>query len=138
MEVLIIDDDEICLLMLSHGIRTAQIHESPRTFNKAGQGLEFLGSLTDPQLPVVIFLDINMPELNGWEFLDILQQLYADHRIDVVMITSSVCDSDKKKARSYPSVIDFIIKPFRMDSLEKVKDIIKLKFYSHGKGEKLL
>jgi CheY-like chemotaxis protein len=71
------------------------------------------------QLPDFIFLDINMPELDGWEFLDEFMKLPAavQEKVQVIMLTSSIDISDIAKSRTYKPVIDFLSKPLNADRL---------------------
>src|SRR6185503_5885296 len=63
--------------------------------------------------PDVIFLDINMPDLDGWEFLDEFKKLPESilKKCKVFMLTSSIDDHDIEKSKSYKIVYDFISKP---------------------------
>jgi len=70
-------------------------------------------------LPDYILLDINMPIMNGWEFLDEYTRLNIDPsgKSKVFIISSSVFSNDINKARSYPLVKDFISKPLNVDKI---------------------
>jgi CheY-like chemotaxis protein len=79
------------------------------------------------KLPDYILLDINMPIMNGWEFLDEYKRLNIDPlgKTKIFIISSSVFSNDINKARSYPLVKDFISKPLNVDKiveLFKVED----------------
>lgn len=77
---------------------------------------EALRSLEDSGCEkTVLFLDINMPVLDGWQFLDGLT--HKGMSCPVVMLTSSIADSDREKAFEYKQVIDYKIKPFRKQGL---------------------
>lgn len=72
-------------------------------------------------LPDFIFLDINMPEMSGFEFLD----LYIKNNLDklaipIYILTSSLDPSDIEKSKSYPIVKDFISKPIDADFMRKI------------------
>ena len=78
----------------------------------------------DPsKLPDYILLDINMPIMNGWEFLDEYKRLNIDPlgKSKIYIISSSVFSNDINKARSYPLVKNFISKPL---SVEKIKEML--------------
>ncbi len=80
----------------------------------------------DPEkLPDYILLDINMPIMNGWEFLDEYKRLNIDPagKCKIFIISSSVFSNDINKARSYPLVKDFISKPL---NVEKIKELFKV------------
>jgi CheY-like chemotaxis protein len=69
--------------------------------------------------PDIIFLDINMPDMDGWDFLAHFKNFPIDARTKckVVMLTSSIDIFDIRKARVYKEVIDYIIKPLQIKML---------------------
>lgn len=69
--------------------------------------------------PDIIFLDINMPRMNGYEFLDATQDIIIKKDAKVFMLTSSNQDSDRTKALEYTCVKDYVEKPFSIECLEK-------------------
>ena len=77
------------------------------------------------KLPDYILLDINMPIMNGWEFLDEYKRLNIDPagKSKIFIISSSVFSNDINKARSYPLVKSFISKPL---SVEKIKEMFEM------------
>lgn len=74
----------------------------------------------DSEKPDLIFLDLNMPEINGWRFLDVLKER-NDHT-QVVIVTSSTSALDMQKAQNYNQVIDFLIKPLNKTSILDLKN----------------
>lgn len=119
--VVVVDDDEIILFLHSKIIQVVGLHKSPKTFNSALKALDFFDSLSDDATPILLFLDINMPVMDGWGLLDVIHQEDFDKKIHVVMVTSSVDQADKEKAALYDRVIDFVEKPFSKANLEKLK-----------------
>ena len=73
--------------------------------------------------PILILLDINMPEMTGFEFLEFMVLEEFPTNIDVVMVTSSIYDEDKRLAKTYPQFVkDFVSKPLKT---EKLKEIVQ-------------
>ncbi len=93
-------------------------------FQSAQAALDYLqlNKQESMALPEIIFLDINMPEMDGWDFLDAFNQLKGDlARIPaIIMLTSSVNPDDEVKARQYETVYDYRKKPLLLPDLEKL------------------
>ncbi len=77
--------------------------------------------------PALIFLDINMPIADGWDFLEDFGKLDEHERseIKIIMLTSSINPDDEERARAYPYVTDFKQKPL---SVELLKELVKTHF----------
>ena len=92
------------------------------------QAIEFLQQNKDRKnnLPDIIFLDINMPVMNGWQFLDtfINLRIHPEKHITIYMVTSSVDNAEILKAASYKEIKNYIIKPISIHSLKEVFDSI--------------
>lgn len=73
--------------------------------------------------PELIFLDLNMPVMNGWDFLEDYERKYADRlpQTKIVILSTSVDPRDFMKAQQYKTVIDFINKPLSIDLVEELK-----------------
>lgn len=72
-------------------------------------------------LPEVIFLDINMPVWDGWDFLNELEKLHFNKHVNIYITSSSKDPLDQSKAKSYDLVKNFISKPFNIDELTSVQ-----------------
>lgn len=72
-------------------------------------------------LPDVILLDLNMPIMDGWQFLEEFTKITNSERIPIYIVSSSVDSRDIAKAKSYDIVNNYIIKPF---SLSGIKDLL--------------
>ncbi len=92
------------------------------------EALEYLASKKEPRSDL-IFLDINMPGMNGWEFLEEYNNLDSElqSRAIIVMVTTSSNPDDIKKSKTFNFITDYIIKPL---TREKVKEI-RAKYFSH-------
>lgn len=89
-----------------------------------GEALDYLKSAGDPEKPRpdLIFLDINMPGMNGWEFLQEFKKLDKNlqSKMIVIMLTTSVNPEDEAMARTYDLLSDFKTKPLTKEMLEDV------------------
>ncbi len=94
------------------------------TFESAKAALEFIKTIEDLDfLPNLIFLDINMPGMNGWEFLEEYELLdkVRQSKLLVIMLTTSENPSDIIKARTWNFVADFKSKPLSQIMLEEIE-----------------
>lgn len=118
-KVFIIDDDSIHQRIAQIMIEKHELFQSHKSYTNAQQALDFLNeNINDAEaLPDVILLDLNMPVLNGWDFLDLFENLQKNlkKKIKIYIVTSSVDEKDKIRSRSYTSVSGFISKPLSPD-----------------------
>ncbi|MFK7994341.1 MAG: response regulator [Granulosicoccus sp.] len=122
---LLIDDSEIDQRLYKRVLNKSGLVEEVRGFAYADEALDYL--LENPQLEVsVIFLDINMPRMNGFEFLEAAsKQLEHDvAKVVVVMLTTSLNPDDENRARSFEAVKDFVSKPLSYEDVQKVVDLL--------------
>lgn len=80
----------------------------------------------DQEKPDLIFLDLNMPDINGWGFLDALRERNVNTQ--VVIVTSSTSTIDKQKAQNYNQVVDFLVKPLSKTSILDLKNKLQPAF----------
>lgn len=128
LKVLIIDDDDIVLLVERKMLQRCDISAHPISFKGGKPALRYLSEIGNEEA-VLILLDINMPEMNGWEFLSQLEQLGRKNNIFVIMVTSSIDRYDKEVAQRYSMVIGFIEKPITADNCKKIKSIKEIADY---------
>ena len=130
--ILFIDDDPITLMLCKMVISKSLFSKEIATAKNGEVALQYFNKLkqvntnskfTKPQL---IFLDLNMPVMGGWEFLDSFSTAdYSDYNKTKVIILSSTIDpGDLEKSKKYPMVIDFLSKPISKEMLEYIKGII--------------
>ncbi|HEY8782629.1 MAG TPA: response regulator [Mucilaginibacter sp.] len=122
VSVLLVDDDEINNFISIKLIKKALLNTEIMACLNGKFAIDQLFEMQrkDPaKLPDYILLDINMPIMNGWEFLDEYKRLNIDPtgRTKIYIISSSVFSNDINKARSYPLVKDFISKPLNVDKI---------------------
>lgn len=129
-DILIIDDDEV-LLFLHEVIITDLLTENTtiRPYNNATDAFYYLDSIKNENKSTLILLDLNMPEVSGWDFLDKLNEAGLKDNIVVIIITSSINSNDKLKAKLYSQVIQFMEKPLLVDNIEDWKKNNQLKHF---------
>ena len=127
VHILLIDDDEInnfiSIKLIKKALSNAEI-SSCLNGKLAIEELTEIQKNSPEKLPDFILLDINMPIMNGWEFLDEYKRLEIDTtgRSKIFIISSSVFSNDISRARSYPLVKNFISKPL---SVEKIREMLE-------------
>ena len=115
--VWIIDDDEIYKYGFRKYLSIKSIDVNVFEFSNGREAINYLKDpLNITDLPDVIFLDIYMPILDGWGFVNEFIELKSeiDKQITLLMVTSSLNYNDIVRARSYPEVTDYIVKPINM------------------------
>ncbi len=123
--ILLIDDDNIFNFINKKIITMGNFAENVRSYIDAAKALAELNLLCEKggdNFPDIIFLDINMPLMDGWEFLDEFERLPELYlRIcKVYMLTSSIDPLDIEKSKTYKTVEDFISKPLSEKILRSV------------------
>lgn len=123
--VLIIDDDPIHQRIAQIMILKHQIFDECLSYTEGKEAISFLKSNADQPtlLPDVILLDLNMPEVDGWDFLESFESFQNEitKLISIFIVTSSVDEKDILKSKVYPSVKGFISKPLSPDIIRSTR-----------------
>jgi response regulator RpfG family c-di-GMP phosphodiesterase len=132
VSVLLIDDDEINNFISIKLIKKALLNTEIMACLNGKFAIDQLADIQkkDPsKMPDYILLDINMPIMNGWEFLEEFKRRNIDPqgKSKIYIISSSVFSNDINKAKSYPLVKDFISKPL---NVEKIKELFEVRAQS--------
>lgn len=119
----IIDDDPIFIFGMKKIMDVIGFCNSIMVFKNGKEALNNLKAiiLANEKLPDVILLDLNMPILDGWQFLEEFIQIPCKKKIVIYVVSSSVDPEDVLRAKSYERVSDYIVKPV---SIEKLKEIL--------------
>ncbi len=120
----LIDDDEIYLFSVKKVIEVNNLSERVLEFRNGQDAIDFFAQCSDndQDLPDVIFLDINMPVMNGWEFIEEFKKIRPRLSKDIMLyvVSSSVDKSDLEKARSFANVNDYLTKPISATQLKNI------------------
>jgi CheY-like chemotaxis protein len=126
--IMLIDDNEIDNLINQKIIESSNICKNIFTHTGGKSAIEFLKNMekiaasVPGALPEIIFLDIDMPLMDGFQFLDEFEKLSREtkHYCNVVMLTSSINPQDMSKSKKYDYVKKYVNKPLTQDSLSKL------------------
>ena len=124
--VALVDDDRVYQFTTERMLMRLDDEVQFQWFKDGEEALSFLNAhaLESESLPDVLILDINMPIMDGWQFLDAYRSrkdVLAKH-IDIYMISSSADERDQLRARSYSDVTDYLEKPITSDLLRSLLD----------------
>ena len=125
---LLLDDDQIALFLHEQMIRIADPSATIMTIQSSVKAVEYLEALikTDQIMPDCILVDLNMPEMNGFEFLEFCNQHMSGHmrHVHIYMVTSSFYESDRDKALSFSFIKGFREKPLSREIVTEMHDLM--------------
>ena len=124
INLLIIDDDDINIFIIRKIVEKTGFKVSMASKSNGQLAADYLAEIADNDelFPHLVLIDINMPILNGWEFLEAYEQLNIDRKVDMYMLSSSVYENDIEKAKTYKAIKGFISKPL---SIERLSELLK-------------
>ncbi len=131
MKVFIVDDDPIYLMLIRKTISTVDPSVEVTEFADGQLALNRLIELRcyQEQLPDIIFLDLNMPVMDGWEFLKEYAYWKTLFKKDtrIYVVSSSISPSDVERARNFDIIVDFLVKPMDSETItwvtRRIEDI---------------
>lgn len=122
----IIDDDKIYVNLVKKIIEIKHLSENLLIFKNGLEALEYfkviLTNMSEEKLPDIIFLDLNMPVMDGWEFLGEFIKIKNnfDKKITLYVVSSSIDPRDLERAKSFNLVTDYLIKPIELKKFEQI------------------
>lgn len=123
-KICIIDDDEIYIFLMKKSFAAMGINQEVISFLNGADALEELLQLKNNQeaLPGIILLDINMPIMDGWEFLNEFRKIQSENstKIPIYIVSSSIANEDLEKSKTYPEIIDYLCKPLELETLVSI------------------
>ena len=124
--VLLVDDSKFDNIVNSRLIEKSELTEKLDIFVSGPKALAHMQEIAEAgensslQVPELIFLDINMPLMSGFDFLETFQQLpdWMTKGTRIVMLSSSINPEDRERSMGSPFVADFISKPLTLEKLK--------------------
>ncbi|MFD1095430.1 response regulator [Salegentibacter chungangensis] len=117
--IILIDDQPITNFITKKLLQLEGIEENVKDFTNPVEALQSLENESE----ALLFLDLNMPEMTGWEFLDKMKE--NNLRFDTIILTSSTSELDRQKAEDYDCVKEYVTKPLNKAKLSKLSVFIK-------------
>ncbi len=120
----IIDDDEVYIYAIKRLIKIQNLCEELFVFTDGQQAVDYLFEHKDDGTPMpdLILIDVNMPVLDGWGFIEEFQKIDSNltKNTKLFMVSSSIDPRDVKKAKAIPMIIKYIFKPITFEELKEV------------------
>ncbi len=127
--ILVVDDNESDRLLAKFAIEDSGLTDDIYFSNDGKEAIDFIGDydknkdlFNHKYPPTLILLDINMPAMNGFEFLESYEKHNKDERYNsvvILMLTSSHSEADKKRASQFDTVKGFLTKPIDEENLKE-------------------
>jgi CheY-like chemotaxis protein len=126
-KTLLIDDSDIDLFIQRRFLEVYNFSNQLISYKSASEALNWLRNINGQDPPEIIFLDLNMPEVDGFGFLKSFETLPEKIRntARIVVLTSSNSSKDRDQVFENKNVIQFITKPLKQSDIDLLKELIK-------------
>jgi CheY-like chemotaxis protein len=118
--VVLIDDSDIDLFVQRRFIELSGFARRVLTFQSSREALNYLSGADLKETPDLIFLDLNMPEIDGFAFLELYGRQVKLANTRIIILTSSSSSLDRDRAATFPNVIGFLSKPLTEGNLSGI------------------
>ncbi len=117
-----VDDEEAVNFLNKTILRKQGVSDKILDFQRAEDAINYLKKMEDPDEKILVLLDINMPIMNGWDFLRSYESMRLNEKINpvIIMLTSSIDPYDYEKAKSFEFVNDYRTKPLNDSTTEGI------------------
>jgi len=121
----IIDDDPIFVFGAKRMMELSDFCDSFMVFKNGQEALNSLKPImiAGENVPDIILLDINMPIMDGWQFLDEFVNIESHKLLTIYIVSSSIDPVDINRAKHYKTISNYIIKPISTDTLKEILQI---------------
>ena len=123
-EIWIVDDDNIYQIIVRKIIGKMELFSSFSSYKNGKDAIDALKKAAEnnENIPDIILLDINMPVMDGWEFMDeiVSYKSKLNQKIAIYIVSSSIAVQDKDKAKTYAEILGCLSKPITMDALYEI------------------
>ena len=118
----IIEDDPIHLFITKKYMEIPNLVKEVIVYENGKDAFEGLKSKfhNGEKLPQIIFLDLNMPVWNGWQFLKEFTKLSTDQEITIYILSSSNSEEDLERAKQYEKIKNYYIKPIELSQMKEI------------------
>lgn len=120
LNFIVVDDSKLDCFIAEKIIKNTGKCETIKSFQQAREALEYIGTTPqDPSSHTILLVDIQMPVMNGFEFVEAFEKLPADviKGYTIYIISSSINENDLNKVHNYKSVKQFLNKPLTSNNL---------------------
>jgi len=126
-KIMIVDDSQIDRWLLIKTIRKTNLASMTVEAATGAEALDIITSSPPEEMPELIFLDVNMPAVNGFEFLEAFSKLSRDYvsRCRIVMISSVSDAAEEERAMEFSNVTGYYLKPLSIDMLNQLSEQLR-------------
>lgn len=122
LNFIVVDDSKLDCFIAEKIINNTGKAESVKVFQQANEALAYIGGNTSASGTTVVFVDIQMPVMNGFEFVESFEKLSDDQKQNyhIYMLSSSINENDIARVKGYKSVKQFLNKPLTNNTINAV------------------